>query len=349
MKRSSKEGTAMPEELEGNRLHHIRFRAMNTQIQAILADSRKEDAQSLDVLVRNWFGRQEERFSRFLPDSELTHLNNLAGEICLVSGDMLEVVMLSETYRQETGGLFNPLVMNALQEAGYDATFDDVKWREDFRSEAQPPRHPSRSLQPIAADPVMKSIKLPVRTAMDLGGIVKGWTVGRLSAYLQTKLGLSRGLVNAGGDLAVWGGASEQGEPWIIGIESPWAPEADAGFIALSDGSAATSSTLGRRWQTSVGTAHHLIDPRTMRPGGSDVVQCTVAGPDTVRCEIWAKALCIAGSEEGAARFARLSPWGYEAMLFTEEGSTVFVGSEASVGRRWLNITPDRIYRPPVA
>lgn len=338
----------MPESTEEDQLHHIGLRAMNTHIQAVLAGSKGEDAHSLETLVRSWFRRQEERFSRFLPDSELTHLNNLAGEICLVSDAMLEVVTLSEKYRQETGGLFHPLIMKALRDAGYDTTFDAVKQRGSFQDEVQ--RNPIAPdlISPIAIDPVMKSIRLPERTEMDLGGIVKGWTVSRLGAYLQHSLGLQRGLVNAGGDLVVWGGASAQGEPWIIGIESPWQPEADAGFLALSEGSAATSSTLGRRWPTSAGTAHHLIDPRTMRPGESDVVQCTVAGPDAARCEVWAKVLCIAGSAEGTPKFARHAR-DYEALLFTKDGSIVFIGPDQSIDRRWLNVKPDRIEQPPLA
>lgn len=329
-------------------LHHIRLRAMNTQIEAILAGGTEEAVIQAETLIRSWFRQKEERFSRFLSDSELSRLNGLAGEICLVSDDMLEIAALSEIFRRETGGLFHPLMLKALRDAGYDRTFEAVKERGSFQAEVRPSEREMISARFIDIDPIMKSIRLPERTEMDLGGIVKGWAVLRLGARLRNDLGLQRGLVNAGGDLTVWGGVSASGEPWVIGIESPWRPEADAGMIALLEGSVATSSTIGRRWPTSAGIAHHLIDPRTMLPSDSDVVQCTVAGPDAARCEVWAKAICIAGSEEGTAIFARRAP-DYEALLFTKDGRTVYCGPEHSIGTRWLGLNPDSVIRPPAA
>ena len=41
---------------------------------------------------------------------------------------------------------------------------------------------------------------------------------------------------------------------------------------------------------------HHLIDPRTGEPSGSDVVQSTVLAGSAAEADAWAKALLILGA-----------------------------------------------------
>jgi thiamine biosynthesis lipoprotein len=82
---------------------------------------------------------------------------------------------------------------------------------------------------------------------------------------------------------------------------------------------------------------HHLLDPATGTSADSEVVQCTVSGPDAVECEIWAKVLCIAGRERGLA-LMRSRARGYEAVLFTAEHSVFFYGDAGSIGRKWRDL-----------
>ncbi|MBO9596851.1 MAG: FAD:protein FMN transferase, partial [Cohnella sp.] len=192
-------------------------------------------------------------------------------------------------------------------------------------------------------DPIMKAIKLVPQSRLDLGGIVKSWTVKGLAAELRHRYRVVRGFINAGGDLTAWGSASGNGDPWVIGIENPWETKTELGAIALRAGSIATSSKLGRQWPTSRGTMHHLIDPSSMMPSDSEVVQCTVVGPDIVECEIWAKTLCISGVKNGLALMSRNAPR-CEALLFTSDRRVHYYGREDSVGNIWHNVPIDEIY-----
>jgi len=47
---------------------------------------------------------------------------------------------------------------------------------------------------------------------------------------------------------------------------------------------------------------HHLVDPRTGRPGGEGLAAVTVVGPDPAWAEIQSKALFLAGAEDVRAR-----------------------------------------------
>lgn len=319
-------------------LHAVNFRAMDTRID-LMYRTGKPAVSDVERLAIDWFQAAEARFSRFLANSELSQLNRVAGARCMVSEPMLEVLLLAEAYTKLTDGAFNPLILNALEHAGYQETFDLVKRRDEFLLDPEEIRVMDRA--ELSIDPIMRSIRIPAQSKLDLGGIVKSWATHGLAATLKDQL--AHGLVNAGGDLVAWGGHSPDGDPWVIGIENPWDPGADIGMIALLDGAAATSSKLGRQWPTSRGMMHHLIDPNSMRPSDSEVVQCTVVGPQVVACEIWAKTICIRGIKNGLSLLSR-NAQPYEALLFTSDRRIHYYGSESSLGRAWHGLPIDRCY-----
>jgi FAD:protein FMN transferase len=307
-------------------LHTLRFQAMNTLVE-LTAEGDERQFRGAEQMTVDWFQYVESRFSRFRADSELSRLNEAAGELCLVSETMLEVIRLADCYRALTGGIYNPVISNALIRVGYGDSFDLVNKR------AVPAVIEPSNLQATYDEPLMmridsnmKSIQLAKQTTIDLGGIVKSWAVQRLAEWLRSDGCFEKGMLNAGGDLTVWHAPGYTAEPWLVGIENPWNEEEDYGSIPICRGSVATSSTLGRQWMTNLGSMHHLIDPRTMLPSQSDVVQCTVWGNDVVACEIWAKTLCILGRAEGAELFSKKGQ-GYEALVFTQDKHVHYLGS----------------------
>lgn len=298
-------------------LHTFTFRSMNTTVETAL-DCDPGLAGVIEEETRDWFGFVEERFSRFRADSELSRINRLPGDPVLISDTMLEVLLLAEAYRLATDGIFQPLVGVPLKHWGYDADFDEVRQRPvPFRLTHRPAPVVTGELE---LDPVMKSVRLPPGKELDLGGLVKSWSVQRLMQWLHNSRGIRQGMINAGGDLAVWGHRTEEHRLlWRIGIQDPWNGDRDIGWLELSGGAAATSGILGRAWPTDQGIKHHIIDPRTMEPSASGVVQCTVTGPDLSACEVWSKVICILGAADGFPLFLDRTA-GYEALYFTENG-----------------------------
>jgi thiamine biosynthesis lipoprotein len=71
---------------------------------------------------------------------------------------------------------------------------------------------------------------------------------------------------------------------------------------------------------------HHLIDPRTMLPSQSDIVQCTVIGSNTTDCEIAAKVVCILGSGEGTEWLMNQYP-DFQSIFFTSDGDRHYMGN----------------------
>jgi thiamine biosynthesis lipoprotein len=132
-------------------------------------------------------------------------------------------------------------------------------------------------------------------SAIDLGGIGKGLAV-RWAAACLGPVGHGA-LVDAGGDIAVVG-AGPDGGPWLLGVEDPAGGEEPVLVLALTGGACATSSIRRRRWRTAGGeVVHHLVDPRTGRPGGAGLAAVTVVADDPAWAEVWAKALFLAGGD----------------------------------------------------
>jgi thiamine biosynthesis lipoprotein len=258
-------------------LHDDSVRAMNTDVDIQLAaDGRPLDA---FVGVRLLFEQQEARFSRFRPNSLLCRLN---------AGAAIEDATFAAACRRAiaacefTDGLFNPMVLPALCDAGYAGSFETVA---GGSPRAQPVPDPAHAL-------ALDGDRVQLRTgALDLGGLVKGWTVDLALGQLAERY--PDALVNAGGDLRCAG--AEPGEDgWRIAVAAP-----DGTLPAWQGamrGALATSTTARRRWRTTDGgEAHHLIDPRTGLPSISPYSQVSAWAEETWVAECWAKAVLIAG------------------------------------------------------
>nr|WP_258168562.1 FAD:protein FMN transferase [Paenibacillus sp. AR247] len=88
----------------------------------------------------------------------------------------------------------------------------------------------------------------------------------------------------------------------------------------------ATSSRLKRKWLDGEGQErHHILDPRTMMPSLTDVVQATVIHPSLTAAEVYAKCLLILGLQAGIAWLERKHP-AAAAVLVCEDGSVCTAG-----------------------
>lgn len=273
-------------------LHEHHFRAMNTDIGAWVWSETPEAIFALHE-VESMFHDVEAQLSRFRPQSELSRLNAAAGKNPVPVAPLLYTVLaLALRAAEETGGVFDPTVLHALRQAGYDRSFETIPAQEDVAESNNKP-HPIDWRQ-IRLDPVERTVWMPKGLGIDLGGIAKGWTVDQ-AAELLADVGPT--LVDAGGDIRVIG--CPQGEPWPVAVQSPFDLDKDEMVLALQDGAVATSSIGGRTWVRNGQRQHHLIDPGLGRPSESDLHTVTVLAATAVEAEVAAKVALILGADAG--------------------------------------------------
>ena len=291
-------------------MQRLDFRAMGCRMTAVL-DSSKHTAAVQAVPA--WFEAWEQTFSRFRAQSELSQLNQRAGQWVRVSGALWDVLHLALIAARWTDGVFSPTILKALESAGYDRTFEAIQ--EDRQPGAPQPDGQWRAIQ---RQSLKRSICLPPHTQIDLGGIVKGWSAERAARRLGE---YGPALIDAGGDVAV-SGPRQDGTPWPIGVLDPFQPDRHFETLKVSRGGVATSGKDYRRWRRDGMWQHHLIDPRTGQPASTDVLCVTVIAPSVVEAEVAAKVVAISGSETGLAWLEEQPD--YAAVLVREDGGAVY-------------------------
>jgi FAD:protein FMN transferase len=231
----------------------------------------------------------EKRCSRFLLASELNILNRSAGKKQTVSPELQQIVSVAQSYAIKTGGIYNPLILPALQKAGYVGSWPDVTSFDD-RLDYRARTTPSAKEIKIKDD----WIQLPANSALDLGGIGKGYALDAL-ADIAEKTGCGNYWCSLGGDI-IAGGTDSDTTPWIIDIENAYETTPLAGQVQC-DGKrmAITTSGILRRTGTNW---HHIIDPRTGLPAHTDIMSATVVSGSATEAEIYAKCLIILGSTD---------------------------------------------------
>ena len=103
------------------------FRAMNSDIVQAASGNDLTRIKKGFSQVRDFVNRSEQRFTRFTETSELAELNRTAGEWFQVSPEMYQVLQEARRMVDETAGLFNPAILPALKQAGYDRSMDEIK------------------------------------------------------------------------------------------------------------------------------------------------------------------------------------------------------------------------------
>jgi thiamine biosynthesis lipoprotein len=274
----------MPATME--RLVEARFRAMGTDVHVGLVGGSPELLHVAEERIRDL----ERRWSRFIDTSEVSALNRHPGRPVMVSVDTFTLVAHAVAAWHATGGRFDPTVGPALAAHGYDRDFTDVIRRTRLVAHAVSPAPGPAGIDLFDA---INAVTLPEGVTVDPGGIGKGLAAD-LTAQLLLASGADGALVNVGGDLRALGRAPSN-DGWTVTVDDPIGTGRELLRLALPDGAVATSSRLLRRWQTTAGEAHHLIDPTTGRPARTDVVAVTVVAGEAWWAEALTKALFLAG------------------------------------------------------
>ncbi len=235
----------------------------------------------------------EKRFSRFIVDSELSKFNRNAGSFVDISQQFSEVLKACIDQANRTDGLFNPFQLPALQKSGYKGSWPNVNYiakNIDFSEKKSNITINDLVLQNNKA-------KIPKNSAIDLGGIGKGYLLDELSAFLDNK-GIENYWISLGGDI-ICNGQDIDSRNWIVGVNDALD---NRGIISQIENkkskkfAIATSGTTkrkGKNW-------HHIIDPQTSKPAITDILTATVVGGSAIEADINAKAIVIVGSKKCA-------------------------------------------------
>jgi thiamine biosynthesis lipoprotein len=294
----------------------VQLRAMGTGV--TIATAEPEALASATAAVEVELANIDHACSRFRSDSDLSRINERAGEWVRVSSLCIAAIEVALRAAEMTDGLIDPTVGGALEASGYTTDFDIL-------AKDGPPLHltvrPIPGWHKVLINRKIGAVRVPPGVHLDLGATAKSLASDRAAAaaVAETSVGV---LVSCGGDLAASGKPPSGG--WSVRVSEHHAdpPDAAGQTILFDQGGLATSGVTARRWLRGGQSFHHIIDPATSLPVTTPWRVVTVAASTCVEANIASTAAVILGD----AAPGWLEERGLAARLVRTDGSVQRIG-----------------------
>lgn len=279
--------------------------AMGTLVEVAVATADPDGAQravgaALDEV--RWVDRT---MTRFDPGSDVGRANAATpGRPVHVDEATGRVLEAGLRWARGTDGRFDPCLGGAVEAWGVDRRREPLDAAEARRWAGE---DLWRSLELDAGPGRNATVRLHrPEAALDLGGIAKGHAVDRAVEALRRR-GVRDALVSAGGDLYALG-ASEDGDPWEVGVRDPADPSRFLRVLRVSDRAVATSGDYEAGFDHGGRRYHHLLDPATGEPRRGPSRTLTVTAPTCLAADAAATAAFGASREEARRLLRAVAP-----------------------------------------
>ncbi len=251
--------------------------------------------------------------------NNLKTVNDHAGEAPVsVDRKIIDLLLFSKDLYTRTGGKVN-IAMGSVLSLWHDARELGVQYPDEA---ALPDRD---ALERAAAHTDINSIQIDEEkdtvffsdpeVRLDVGAIAKGYAVQQVCGSAPAGL-----LISVGGNVCATGPKPETGQPWVVGIQNPDAPEEYLHTIYVEDFSVVTSGDYQRYFTVDGVAYHHIIDPDTLFP--ADYWRSvTILCPDSGLADALSTALFTLPQQEGQAL---LDAFGAQAMWVRPDGSILY-------------------------
>ncbi|MBF0338888.1 MAG: FAD:protein FMN transferase [Nitrospirae bacterium] len=282
--------------------------AMDTIITlTVVSESRREANAAIEAGFKE-VERLEGLFSMFLPQSEVSRINDNSGVKAVeVSEDTYELIKKAVEIATLSGGAFDP-------------TIGPVSRLWDFQKHLRPTDEQVRSNLPlvdyrdIVLDDASRSVMLRRRgMVLDTGAIAKGYTADRVVEVLKAH-GMQGGIAAIAGDIKTFGDKPD-GSGWHVGIRRPRdganvEPTSEhsglAGVLTLRGEAVSTSGDYERFFMEGGVRYHHLLEPSTGYPA-RDFQSVTVVNPQGWLTDSLSTAIFVMGRDKGMALAHKLN------------------------------------------
>lgn len=291
--------------MNGPIVTEISRRSMATEFAILLPGEAQQDTEiALDALEQ--LDDIEQRLTVFRPDSEISRLNQAAGQQPVpISALLMDVLTQCNRWSELTDGAFDATAGPLVEAWGFmrrrgkkpsaseqAAALKLVDYRKLLLD------HQAQTAQ--LAEPGMQ---------VNLGAIGKGFAVDQIAAYLR-RHGLDHFLVHGGkstvltsspaGDSPTAEDTAAGSPPWKIGIEHPLRPTIRLDEIELHRAALATSSSGKQFFHHRGKRFGHVIDPRSGKPAG-DWMSLTLICDSAAEADALSTACFVMGREATAA------------------------------------------------
>ena len=244
-------------------------------------------------------------------NSEVAQINQNGGGT--LSEDTDYLVKRALAIYQSTQGAFDISIYPVMQLWGFTTGDFAVPSKEDLAAKLALVNAGRISL---TEDNGVSSITLPEGMEIDLGGIAKGYTSGRVMEVMK-RYGIESAVINLGGNAHVLG-SKPDGSAWKVGIQDPNDTNGYLGGVSVRDKAIITSGGYERYFEKDGVTYHHIIDPSTGYPAENGLISVTIVSADGTLADGLSTSLFVMGKDK-AVDYWRTYSDEFDMILLTDD------------------------------
>lgn len=275
-------------------IHRRVLKLMGNRFEITVVDDNKSWAEERIDDAIGEIRRIERLLTTYHDDSETNRINRYAGIMPVkVSPEIITLIKRATRISQLTQGAF-------------DITYGSVDkslWNFDTGMTALPDPWIAKKMvrlinfRNVIINETTETVFLKEKgMRIGFGGIGKGYAADCAKRLLQQQ-GVYSGIVNAAGDLTIWG-KQPDGKPWTVGIANPDHAQHLFSSLEISDMAIATSGNYEKYVVINGRKYSHTIDPRTGLPVNG-IKSVSIISPNAEIADALTTPVMIMGAEAG--------------------------------------------------
>lgn len=292
--------------------HKEVLKLMGTRFELTATAIDKETAQKAVAQGIGEIKRIEALISSWQSTSQTSEINRNAGiRPVIVDQELYELISRSLKISDLTQGAFDISFASMDRLYSFDKLEHDLPSVQDRLAAVDLIDYKS-----IILDPINKSVYLAKRgMKIGFGGIGKGYAANKAKVVMQSIKGVVGGVVNAAGDLVVWGDNGKKSS-WTVQISDPKDIHKSLGWLNIQNASVVTSGDYEKYFTHENIRYAHIINPKTGLPT-IGIKSATIVSPDGEVGDALATALFVIGPTQGLEMINRLQ--NIEALIITDD------------------------------
>ena len=280
----------------------------------IVAQDSLSAEQNIDIIITE-ISRIENLISDWKPTSQVSEVNQNAGILPVkVDREVFELAQRALHFSEITNGAFDISFAAMDRIWKFDGSMTEMPTPEAIKKSVEKVGYKN-----IILDSINSTIFLKLKgMKIGFGALGEGYATHKCQQMMLAK-GIQSGIVNATGDMSVWG-TQPNGKPWNIGITNPFHPETILATITLKQGAVTTSGSYekfvifkGKRYS-------HIINPTTGYPA-TGLCSVTVFGPNAETANGFSTSAMVLGKKEAIQLFNKYPD--YYFIMITDSGKMI--------------------------
>ena len=278
----------------------------------VVANDSNQAHELIDTAVAE-ITRIEKLISSWDENSQTSEINRNAGiKPVKVDVELFELIERAISISKLTDGAFDISYASMDRIWKFDGSMKVMPSAEDIASSVS-----KVGFQNIILDKTNSTVFLKLEgMKIGFGAIGKGYAADKAKDLLITK-GASSGIINASGDMNIWG-KQPNGKEWKVAITNPMDKNKVFALLPITNGAVVTSGNYEKYVTLNGKKYSHIIDPRTGYPS-TGIISVTVFAPKAELADALATSVFVMGKEVGLDRINQLPK--IECIIIDDEGN----------------------------